>query len=215
MKKKSRVGGIRIFEDIQVRSNLVLTMRDRGKIVTKREGHNIWLNLGREYLAQLISYSSFSPLTPARDDRVRYMGLGIGGNRQLISGGTMLSAVTTAYPGANSQTDTNPGVTQLQRPVRISGSAVTYPGQGTDVWIGQIQAPPVHPVTTQTTFTRLFLSGEVSYGTLTTVPLSEIGLLTAAANPHVFNNTLIAYDTFDTISKTLAFELEVAWTIRF
>lgn len=215
MKKKNRMGGIRIVEDIQVRSNLSLTMRDRGKIVARREGHNIWLNLGREYLAQLISYSSFSPLTPARDDRVRYMGLGIGGSRQLVSSGTMLPAVTAAYPGANSQLDTNPAVTQLQRPVRLSGSADPYPGQGADVWIGQIQAPPEHPVTTQTTFTRLFLSGEVSYGTFTTVPLSEIGLLTANANPNVFNNTLIAYDTFDTISKTLAFELEVAWTIRF
>ena len=47
------------------------------------------------------------------------------------------------------------------------------------------------------------------------VPLSEVGLLTAAADPGNYANTLVAYDTFDTISKTSAFDIEVEWTIRF
>lgn len=214
--KKSNIRLSR-FSEVEVRSNLELTVRDRGKIVDRRVGHNIWLNLGREYLAQLISYDSFSPLTPTRNDRVRYMGLGIGGTRQLVQAGTMLSAVTTAYPGSNAQVDTNPAVTIIERPVRLSGSSDAYPGQGGDVWLGQVQAPPERPTTTQVTFSRLFISNEVSYGTFTTVPLSEVGLFTSAANPNVYNNTsgFVAYDTFDTLSKTSAFELEVAWTIRF
>jgi hypothetical protein len=106
-------------------------------------------------------------------------------------------------------------VTQLERPVRISGSADPYPGQASDVWLAQIQAPSTHPVATQTTFSRVFTSLQVSYGPFLSVPLSEIGLFTSNANPNIYNNTMVAYDTFDTLSKTAAFELEVNWTIRF
>jgi len=47
------------------------------------------------------------------------------------------------------------------------------------------------------------------------VPLSEVMLYTNAAAPNVYNNTGVAYDVFDTLSKTDAFELEVAWTLQF
>lgn len=200
---------------VEVSSNLELTFRDRGKIVTRRRGHNIWLNLGREYLASLIAYSSFSPLTPERDDRVRYMGLGVGGSRQLAPGTANTPPIVTAYPGSNAQVDTDPSVLRLERPVRVSGGSTAYPGIITDTWLGQVQAPPQHPTTTSTTFRRLFSLLEVSYLPFQSVPLSEIGLFTHAANPNIYNNTMIAYDTFDTLSKTDAFELEVAWTIRF
>jgi hypothetical protein len=54
MKGRSRRGGgARLFENIEVRSNLSLVARERVKIVARRDGHNIWLNLGREYLASL------------------------------------------------------------------------------------------------------------------------------------------------------------------
>ena len=206
---------MRLIETIEVKQNLRLTVRERGKIVDRREGHNIWLNLGREYLAQLIGYASFGPLTAERDDRIRYIGLGIGGNRQLALGVANGAPIVTAYPGTNAQTDSDPTVTQLERPVRLSGSEDPYPGQAGDVWIGQVQAPVVHPVTTQTTFSRVFTSSEVSYGSFLSVPLSEIMLFTGSSNPNVYTNTGVAYDTFDTLSKTSAFELEVNWTIRF
>lgn len=215
MSKRARPGGLRRNATIEVKQNLRLTMRDRGKIVAKREGHNIWVNLGREYLAGLIAYSSFAPLTPERDDRVRYMGLGIGGTRQLALGVANAAPLVTAYPGSNANTDTDPTVTTLERPVRISGSTDPYPGQGTDVWIGQVQAPATHLTVTEVTFKRLFTQLEVSYGSFLTVPLSEVGLFTGAASTNVYNNNLIAYDTFDTLSKTNAFELEIVWTIRF
>jgi hypothetical protein len=205
----------RFSEKIEVKSNLILTARERGKVVARREGHNIWLNLGREWLASVICYSSFTPLTPERDDRVRYMGVGIGGVRQLQLSIANASPFLLPYPGTNTQTDTAPTVTQLERPVRISGSADPYPGLAGDVWIGQVQAPCVHPVATQTVFSRLFSQVEVSYAPFLSVPLSEIGLLTGNANINSYNNVLLAYDTFDTLTKTAAFELEVAWTIRF
>lgn len=206
---------MRFAETIEVKQNLSIVARERGKIVARRDGHNIWLNLGREYLAQLIAYSSFSPLTTEREDRIRYMGLGIGGNRQQQLGTANSVPIVTAYPGSNAQTDSDATVTILERPVRISGSEDPYPGQASDVWLAQVQAPSIHPVASQTTFSRVFTSTQVNYGSFLSVPLSEIGLFTQIADPNVYNNTMIAYDTFDTLSKTAAFELEVNWTIRF
>ena len=82
MTAKRRAGGFRLGETIQVRNNLRLIARERGKIVARREGHNIWLDLGREYLASLIADVSFGPDVPERNDRIKYMELGIGGTRQ-------------------------------------------------------------------------------------------------------------------------------------
>lgn len=201
--------------EIEVKSNLILTARERGKIVQRREGHNIWLNLGREYLASLIAYGSFGPLSPERDDRIRYMGLGIGGSRQIALGVANADPLLTAYPGTNVQTDIDATVTRLERPVRVAGSSDPYPGQVGDTWLGQVQAPATHLTPTSVTFQRLFGETDVSYAPFLSVPVSEIMLFTGNANPGVHNNIGVAYDTFDSLSKTNAFELEILWTIRF
>ena len=209
---------MRFHEKIEARNNLKLTLRERGKIVEHRDGHNIWVDLGREYLAHLVALASYGPDTPERNDRIKYMGFGIGGTRQVAPGVANAAPLSTAYPGTNAQTDTDPSVTTLERPVRISGSTTipSDPYNPADVWLGAVQAPPIHSTATQVTFFRLFGAAEISYSTFTSVPISEVGLFTSLANPvgQPFN-TLIAYDTFDTISKTGAFEIEVEWTVRF
>jgi hypothetical protein len=194
---------MRFIESIQAKSNLILTVRERGKIVERREGHNIWVDLGREYLAELITYSDLGVPTPERDDRIRYIGVGIGGTRQLVS--PVPAPVGTDYPGTNDQTDTDPTVTTLERPVRVTSAPL---------WLSQISSA-VHPIATQTKFSVIFVPGDISYGSYLSVPLSEIGLFTNAADPAQPDNTLVAYDTYDTISKTAAFTLEVDWTVRF
>jgi len=206
---------MRITDTVEVKQNLVITARERGKIVARREGHNIWLDLGREYLAQLISLSSYDPDVPFVDNRIKYMALGIGGTRQLMAAVANSAPISPPYSGANAQTDYDVAVTVLERPVRISGSVANYPGVAGDQWIGRIGSADPLTVPTQSTFRRTFTQLEVSYGPFTSVPVSEIGLLTAGADPGNYQNTLIAYDTFDSISKTVAFELEVEWTIRF
>lgn len=206
-------GHLRLKEDIHVKSNLSIIARERGKIVERRDGHNIWLALGDEWLARLIAYATFSPDVPEEDSRIKYMGFGIGGTRQQVT--PVPAPVGTAYPGTNNQTDTDETITVLERPVRISGSDAVTPGLAGDQWLGTIQAPPTHPIPSQTTFTRLFGQLEISYAPYLSVPLSEIGLFLASSDPENYANTMVAYDTFDTISKTSAFELEVQWTIRF
>lgn len=207
---------MRIVDTVEVKQNVLITTRERGKLVGRREGHNIWVDLGREYLAGLIACTSFGPDVGERDDRIKYIGFGIGGTRQNAPGVSGVAPMSTAYPGTNAQTDEDPSVTTLERPVRISGTTLVPPYDAADVWLGQVQAPAPHGTPTEVTFRRLFSSAEISYATFLTVPLSEVGLYTSAANPvGVPLNTLVAYDTFDTLSKTSSFELEVVWTIRF
>ena len=211
---------------IQVKSNLFLTARERGKIVARRQGHNIWVNLGREYLASLICYTSLpalpatEPVVVEENRRIRYMGFGVGGTRQLNLSIANSPPISTQYPGTNAQTDTDPTVTTLERPVRFSsvGAPVGPPYTSTDVWLGQLTAPVTHNTATSSTFTRLLLSTEISYSTLITVPISEVGLfLHSDVSTYINtpNNTFIAYDTFDSLLKTAAIEIETDWTIQF
>lgn len=215
---------MRIIDDIQVKQNVYITARERGKIVARREGHNIFLNTGREWLAALIAYASFAPDVFENVERVRYMGFGIGGFRQLAlptANASPIGGVSDAYrasysqAGANSQTDTDPDVTALERPVRVAGTTNDYPTNTGDQWMGQIQAPPDHTPATTATFRRLFGQLELNYAPYTSVPLSEVGLFTSGANLEFAFNPPVAYDTFDTLSKTAAFELEVIWTLSF
>ena len=200
---------------IEVKQNLSLIARERGKIVARRDGHNIWLKLGGEYLAQLIAYSSFSPLTPVRNDRIRYIGVGVGGTKQIAASVANSAPIITAYPGTNSYTDDNPDILRLERPVRVTGTTTNPPYNVTDIWVGQVQAPVIFPTATEVTFSRMFTYTQVSYNPYFVVPLSEIGLFTDAANPNVYNNTMVAYDTFETLTKTQDVQIEAQWTIKF
>lgn len=208
---------MKLVEDIPVKSNLILTVRERGKVVDRREGHNIFLNLGREWLSKVIAFASFGPDVFEDDRRIRYMGFGIGGNRQLApsfadGAGSSLDDYTPV--GGFSQSDIDPTITVIERPVRVAGASGPASAPE-DQWIGQVQAPPDHPSVGQAVFRRVFSPSEVSYGPYVSVPLSEVGLFLSSADPTFRNNNIVAYDTFDTVSKTTAFELEVVWTLRF
>jgi hypothetical protein len=205
---------MRIVDKIQIRSNLVITAYERGKIVGRREGHNIWLDIGRTFILQLISFQSFGPDVPVRDDRIKYMGVGIGGTAQKQLAQANSSPISPPYTGSNAQDDETPTVTFLERPVRISGSASNYPGLAGDQWIGKIQAPPDFSEENAVTFRRVFVKNEVSYAPFLSVPLSEVGLFTSAANPENYRNAPVAYDTYDTLSKTSATAFQYVWTIR-
>jgi hypothetical protein len=143
------------------------------------------------------------------------MGMGIGGTSQNSLSVANSPPLVPPYAGSNLQTDTDPTVTALERPVRISGGPSNFPYNVYDTWLAEVQVPVVHPTATQSMFQRVLSSIDVSYAPFLSVPLSEIGLFTNVANPNVYNNNPIAYDTFDTLSKTSAFSLEIDWMLRF
>lgn len=202
-------------DEIEVKSNVLLVMRERGKIIARREGHNIWVSLGSEYLAERISLQSYDPDVPYNSYHVKYMGLGIGGTAQKALDVANNPPISGPYVGTNDQVDTDLTVSSLERPVRISGSESAYPGVGGDAWVGLIGSADPNSVPTQTTFRRTFTQADVNYGSFVSVPLSEIGLFLSSADPENYQNLLVAYHTFDTLMKTAAFSLEVVWTIRF
>lgn len=223
---------MRFQEKIEVKSNLIITARERGKLVARREGHNIWVNLGREFIAYSLGYSSYLPSgegVPERTDRIRYMGLGIGGNRQNTPAIANSAPVVGHYPGTNSFTDTDPTRSTLERPVRVSwgNQPPTAPpyDPSVDQWYGQV-APLVgtagHPTPYSTRFVRVFLSYEVNGidSFYPVVPVSEIGLFTSNIVPSrpssssVPTNTYVAYDTFDAIPKTIGVDLQFDWTLN-
>lgn len=203
-------------DSIEVKLNVGITAYERGKVVHRYEGHNIWLDLGRIYLMQVISAASFGPDVPYRTDLVKYIGLGIGGTKQYALGVANAAPLSSSYPGTNVYTDADPTLTRLERPVRVSGSITSPPySDPSDIWLGQIQAPPTFGVTPEVTYRRVFTQTEISYGPYLQVPLSEVALFTSLITPDVYNNAPIAYETFPTIMKTSAMDLEIVWTLHF
>lgn len=219
---------------LAVESNVRLRLIDKdGRVEEEREGHNIFLNYGREWLSELIAldttYATF------RNDRIRYMAYGIGGTSQSVS----TSSINTMQPGAHPawgtafdgvggadpvQTDTDPTVTGLEWPV-----LVREPTPGVADYYDDISAPATFPGTGTVRFTSVLGYDEVSYsgtlGTFTSVPLSEVGLFTEsvpaqttvpwdATTAPAGERFMVAYHTFDTLSKTSSFVLQTDWEIR-
>jgi hypothetical protein len=179
--------------------------RERGKIIpgTRREGKNIWTLTGREYLARLMSYSSYSPLTPARNDRIRYIGFGTSTQPEVSSVSKLGTPI--AYDSASG------GIFLAEV------SLPTYPFQ------------TVGSYGTAVRYTREFLETELS--TSTTVVLTEAGLFTDGSptsspvsfTPGTRDRSLAqaaaqapcAYKSFEPLNKTQNFILQVAWEVRF
>jgi hypothetical protein len=63
----------------QIGGFLKMELRERGKLVTRREGHNIWTLSGREFIVETITLAALTPSRAKnRDDALRYFGFGIG-----------------------------------------------------------------------------------------------------------------------------------------
>lgn len=68
---------------VEVKGWVTTLFRERGKIVpgSRREGHNIWTDTGREFLAMLMTYKA-NGVDPSRDDRIAYIGVGTGSKQE-------------------------------------------------------------------------------------------------------------------------------------
>jgi len=196
--------------------NIELDVRERGKIVQRERTHNIVTNIGRQMLAEVIVSDTPAPvITRHQNTVIRYIGFGIGGSRQNSSIANS-APFSTDYPGVNTQTDTDLTVTGLQRPVKVTSAPL---------WVREITAPSTFPTATSVRFTAIFSETDINFGSYASVPLSEIGLFTSAADPALPNGAsgvypgagglMAAYDTFNTIHKSGLFSIEVRWEYRF
>ena len=194
--------------------NVDITLRDKpnGRVVERRRGHNIFLNYGREWLAELTSLDVGG--VPFRDDRVKYMAFGIGGASQLLTVSTIQS-LYTGWSGYTTPTqdDTDPEVTGLEYPVEVA----------LNDYYDTISQPATFPEAGIVRYTAVAGYYEISYsGGPTSVPLSEIGLFTELVTDQSVSPTsapperyMVAYNTFDTLSKTSAYVLQVDWELRY
>lgn len=186
---------------IEVKGWVTAVLRERGKILRKVEGHNIWTNTGREYLAMLMSLQvAGSPGTPFRNDRVAYIGIGTGAQAEDV------------------------GVTSLVTPVAYTtGSFLAA--------LDVPPSFPLTPTRTTVRFHRTFLETDLTPDPGDRVDIAEMGLFTdgdpaasPAYDPGTRDTTFssassqapVAYKAFtDVLPKTDATQFEVNWEIRF
>jgi len=226
-----------IRDTIECRSNVFITARERGKKVPSlcRNGHNRWVNHGREYLARAVTPKA--DWTHLSNDVVKYMGFGIGGELQTATIPTTPGSLGYDYPGQTTFSDDDISVSVLERPLKVSGTAGRGAASGT--WLQPIVVNSDTPAfigtpSSTVEFMCLFNdSGELDLnGTYTNIPLSEIGMFLSAeaatlASDVVYDygsgpayigasrQLLIAYHTFSPITKTPSISLEVRWQYQF
>ncbi len=217
---------MQIKETVEAHWNLEIDLFERGKRKRWHQSHrrclhNIVTNTGRQFLAENITPSSLGPGTFVRHQNtvVRYIGFGIGGNLQsspFASASPYSDPYPAGYAGTNTQGDSDPTVSILERPVQVTAAPL---------WMREIATPGTFPTGTSTKFIAVFSNSDINFGSFTSVPLSEVGLFKSSADPTLFNGSagtypgpgghLIAYDTFGTIQKTGIFSVEVRWEWRF
>lgn len=211
-----------------MKNNVFIRARTRGKLSYIWEGHNTWTRFGREYLSDLLSLASYGPDTPIRSDRIKHFQFGIGGVQQ----GTIPSVVADAYPAGFDPHETAgneydhtyplaPLIGTLERPVRLSGGTDPYEDAlGTDVWLTDSSMPKFFvdfPTEYSVSFKYFIrgMDGDISYDTLTQVPISEAGLVLSSGDINTAYNPVVAYVDFTPLQITADVEAEITWIVGF
>lgn len=188
-----------IHHDPMVEGRFFAETREGGKRRTVVEGKNIWTLTGREYLAEMIALSARSPRTPFREDRVSYIGMGIGSQPEVAN----IESLVDPIPYISAEF------------LAATQTPALFPASGTGTPITSVQ------------FVREFGTDELSYDGAAVV-LTEAGLYTDGNpdddwNIETLDTTFatasgrapVAYKTFEPITKTTSFTMRVIWEIRF
>jgi hypothetical protein len=182
---------------VEVKGWVKLVLRERGKKITEREGHNVWTNTGREFLTQRISLDLASPSSTIRTDAVAFIGVGIGAKTE------------------------EPGVLSLQTPIAYDTSLFLAEITGVS-----FPAYPVRTtVEYQRTFAETEIT--IIPGTVLVSELGLFTNGDPAGTPaNGFGTRLrgttdmgavapVAYKSFEPVAKTENMQLEIFWQIRF
>lgn len=180
----------------RVSGGLLLQLLEPGtmRVLEERRDNNVFTDIGRNYLASLVSYAAFLSAPgsdePAgskrRYDGIRYISLGIG-----------------------TQLETNT-VSRLHTPVPFNANGD---------YLAQVVAPNELPGSgVSAVFTRVFGLNEISLSG--PVIVSEAGLFAsgpaiAPLAPSNGNAPPVAYKVFEPLTKTTNVLLSVRWEIRF
>lgn len=181
---------------VQVKGWVKLLMRERGKIVpgSRREGHNVWTNTGREYLPLLMSYNT--GLTTYRNDRMTYIGVGTGAFVEDAGVASLAQPIATT-PG----TFLVPLSVPPTFPLTPSRTTVQYHRLFAE---NEITSTPGSQVNVSEM--GLFTDGSPA---LNYALPRDVTLASASSQPPM------AYKSFEPVGKTSSLGLEVFWEIRF
>lgn len=159
------------------------------------------------------------------------MGLGIGSADQAYMTLVSNPPLSTSYsPGSDPNSTSgneydsgypvDPPVETLERPVRITGSSVDYPGNAGDIWL--IQPPNFFTVDSGSGMMEYHALvntnlSQILYGPFLTMPLSEVGLFLDGADPEDAYNLgqMVAYHSFGTLTLVPGSVLEIVWQVAY
>lgn len=209
---------------IPLRGNVRVRTLHKGRVVDQYRGHNIFLNVGRDWLIQQISFGAYPPVVgapppaAALDRRIAFMAVGCGGVGQT-------NPADQAWVVAN----VNPGATFLQDDTDVTKTGLEVPafwaaGKYAKPIISVDYSLPVSGYSVWVRYTALWTVGEINseYGGAP-VPITE-----AAMYPHLLDglgnvkefieadvqSAASSYETFRPVWKETDFELEIQWTYR-
>jgi hypothetical protein len=214
-----RGAGISVTDKLRLKWNLEMigVNEDGSQELFHQRTHNIVVNNGRQSILENIAASSLSvgSFTRTRNTVIRYMGIGIGGNRQLApeaAASPLADAYPDGYGGSNAQTDVDPVVGRIERPIKATAS----------LWLKEVAAPATFPTATSVRWQCLFDSADLNLSPYTSIPISEVGLYWSSADPTLPNGGagsypgptghLAAYDNYFPLYKTAFFSILVRWT---
>lgn len=218
-------------------TNVRIEARERGKLVALREVHNVWTKEGRKYIAEMMSLLSVDPDVPERDDRIQYIGFGMGGYKQNQRAMALSPPLSTVYPlgstphgstGFTFRHDFMPTITSLELPVgMVATSAADVYSSGTATWRLRVfnssdnSSWAVHPLPNVYRFefrarlgTAFIFPPPPTGNEYPFMPLSEAGLYTSSAltTARPFEPP-VAYVNFDTIQMSEDTDLFVIWDV--
>jgi hypothetical protein len=189
------------LRDIAIHSNVEIYLRERGKVIETRDGHNVFTITGRNLLSKLISWSTISSTDiPFTNRRVRWVGLGRGSQLEVTTVVGLNDPVLAASPDK----------------YLVPVSLVEFPTSTSVRFVKEFLTSEVNLVGAPVTIMEAGLFADVNPGTNNSVEdVGYSGPSTTTMNPAVGTNPLIAYKAFDGITKTVDFTLEIRWEFRF
>jgi hypothetical protein len=208
-------------------NNVTIRHFVRGNLKEQVHAHNTMTAHGRTWLSKLVGYLNYAALLTETEDRVCGMMVGVGGVHADPS--SFLGDLGTAYPAGSDPNATDgksyrheyaiePAIGTMERPARIAGGVLPYPGAPTDSWkVSDFYTAHKNGQNVTCCGAIDCTAGELVYAPFTSVPLTELGLFTSETqilsnDPY---NPIVAYVNFTPVVLTASSYVEIEWELNF
>lgn len=189
---------------LEVRHNIRVELRERGKLKQLEEGHNVFTNTGRDWLSKLASWQTVgSPDVPFTNRRVRWIGLGTGTQAETASVIALNNAAQVTqgiFLGAIQSTNVL-SATSVEFVREFSTSEISIPALGLNV--------------VPLTEAGLYVDVQPASVSTGVQDSSAGGVTDTTLDPSVGINAPVAYKTYNPVNKTVDFSLIIRWTLIF